>query len=204
MDQPASQKFSRLFCAIELPRDVRARAATHAAYLRASLDAPLKVSWEREEKMHVTLKFFGDAAPERVLQLSDSLARTTPRFEPLTVQLAGCGVFTSTSRPNILWIGIMDGSGRLATLQRDLEDECARAGFATDARRFHPHVTLARIRFVNGGARRLARLHFETEFEPISFRVSEIALMRSELGAGGSRYTVLSRHELSVADEGVS
>jgi 2'-5' RNA ligase len=204
MDQPASQKFLRLFCAVEFPRDVRARAATHAAYLRASLDGPLKVSWEREEKMHVTLKFFGDAEAERVSQLTDAFARTASRFEPFTVQLAGCGVFASLSRPNVLWIGITDDSGRLATLQSDLEDECARAGFARDARRFHPHVTISRVRFVNGEARRLARLHLETEFEPISFRVSDLVLVRSELGAGGSRYTVLSRHELSVADEGVS
>jgi 2'-5' RNA ligase len=204
MDQPASQKLFRLFCAVELPRDVRARVATHVAHLRASIDGTLKVSWEREEKMHVTLKFFGDVAPEGVTPLSDALARTASRFEPFTLRLAGCGVFASLSRPNILWLGIADDSGRIATLQSDLEDECARAGFARDARRFHPHVTIARLRFVNGEARRLARLHLETEFEPISFRASELVLMRSELGAGGSRYTVLSRHELSVADEGVS
>lgn len=154
--------------------------------------------------MHVTLKFFGDVLAERATQLSGSLARTAPRFEPFTLQLAGCGVFASMSRPNILWLGIADDSGRLATLQRDLEDECARAGFARDARRFHPHVTLARIRVVNGEARRLARLHLDTGFAPDSFRVSELVLMRSELGAGGSRYTALSRHQLGATTEGVS
>jgi 2'-5' RNA ligase len=204
MDQPASQNFLRLFCAVELPPDVRARAAAHLAHLRASIDGPLKVSWEREEKMHVTLKFFGDVLAERMTQLSDSLARTASHFEPFTLRLAGCGVFASLSRPNVLWIGIADNSGRLATLQRDLEDECARVGFARDARRFHPHVTLARIRIVNGEARRLARLHTETEFEPISFRVSDLVLMRSELDVGGSRYTVLTRHELGATNEGVS
>jgi 2'-5' RNA ligase len=198
MDHPATQNLLRLFCAVELPPEVHARAAAHAARLRASLDAPLKVSWEREEKMHVTLKFFGDVAPEGVTPLVDALTRSVSSSKPFALRLAGCGVFTSVSRPNILWLGIADDSAALASLQRTLEDECARANFPRDARRFHPHVTIARIRIVNGASRRLAHLHTEIAFEPISFRVNELTLMRSELGAGGSRYTVLSRHELKL------
>lgn len=199
MDHPTRKNFSRLFCAVALPTEVRARAAAHAVHLRTRLDEDLKVSWEREEKMHVTVKFFGDVLTDRVASLADALSRTARRLAPFELRLARCGVFASLSRPRVLWLGIEDERGRLATLQRDIEDECAREGFPRDARPFHPHVTLARLRFVNEQARRLARLHIESEFAPVGFRVGEIVLVCSELGARGSRYTIHSRHELSEA-----
>jgi RNA 2',3'-cyclic 3'-phosphodiesterase len=200
MDHPAPEKFSqppageklpRLFCAVELPADVRARAAAHAARLRSSMGDKVRASWEREEKMHVTLKFFGDVDPRRVAQLSDALSRSAARSAPFTPRLAGRGVFPSASRPGVLWLGVEDDSSQLSSLQQDIEDECERAGFPRDARRFHPHVTLARLRVANADTRRLARLHVDSEFEPVAFKVNELVLIRSELGARGSAYTAI-------------
>ena len=80
-------------------------------------------------------------------------------------------------------------------MQRALETECAAAGFPHEQRAFRPHLTLARLRSAHG-ARELAAAHREAPFEPQSFKVSELVVMRSELGPGGSRYTPLSRHRL--------
>ena len=80
-------------------------------------------------------------------------------------------------------------------MQRALETECAADGFPREPRPFKPHLTLARIRSPQG-AHELAATHRETPFEPQRFKVSELVVMRSELGPGGSRYTPLSRHTL--------
>jgi 2'-5' RNA ligase len=192
-DLPGGEKPLRLFCAVELPAEVRARAAAHAAQLRSSIDSQVRASWEREEKMHVTLKFFGDVDPRRAPRLADALSRPAARSEPFSLRLAGRGVFPSASRPGVLWLGIEDDSGKLSSLQRDVEDECERAGFARNARRFHPHVTLARLRAADADARRLARLHVDSEFEPVAFQVSELVLLRSELGPRGSTYTAIMK-----------
>ncbi|MDT7605394.1 MAG: 2,3-cyclic 3-phosphodiesterase [Acidobacteriota bacterium] len=196
MTQTDEQKSLRLFCAVELPTDVRARAAAHAARLRAGVATPLKVSWEREEKLHLTLKFLGDLAPERSEQLARAVARAATRIPLFEGRLEGTGVFPAPSRPHVLWLGVHDATGKLAALQAAVEEECARADFPRDPRPFHAHVTLARLRDTRGDARRLARQYLKLGFEPVSFPIGEIVLMRSELGAGGSTYTALSRETL--------
>ncbi|MFL6229599.1 MAG: RNA 2',3'-cyclic phosphodiesterase [Pyrinomonadaceae bacterium] len=186
----------RLFCAVELPADVRARAAAHAARLRESLTTARQVSWEREEKLHLTIKFFGDVAPARCDQLVGAVGRAAARVAPFEARLAGAGVFPSHSRPSVLWLGVVGADDSLAALHAAVEEECARESFPHDTRRFHPHVTLARVRAASAGTRDLARLHEELGFEPVSFNVGELVLLRSELGARGSTYTAVSRHAL--------
>jgi 2'-5' RNA ligase len=196
MSRPAGQKTLRLFFAVAPSPEARARAAARAASLREEFAPRLKVSWERAGKLHVTMKFLGDVTGDRVERLARAAGRAAARHAPLALSLGGCGVFPSTNRPHALWLGLTGGADRLAALQRDLEAECAREGFAREARPFHPHITLARLRSTNADARELARLHLAMGFEPVRFTVGEFVLMRSELGAGGSVYTPLTRHEL--------
>lgn len=187
----------RVFCAIELPEEVRARAADRIRRLREAVPEA-RASWERMEKLHITLKFVGEIAPERVEVLSGAATRAVQTIQPFMLTLSGAGAFPPRGIPRILWLGIEDHSGALSQLHSQLEDECAAAGFAREKRSFHPHLTLARIRAPQG-ARELARLHQEIVFEPIKFDVTNLVVMRSELGPGGSRYTLISRHELGVA-----
>ena len=188
----------RLFCAVELPTEVRALAAAHAARLRERFTTPLKVGWEREEKLHLTLKFFGDLAPARIESLTRALTRAAASVPVFEARIQDSGVFPNDQRPRSLWLGFADATGNLASLKMTLEDECARENFPHDARAFQPHVTLARIRLVNGETRRLAKLHEEITFETERFKVGEFVLMRSQLGAGGSTYTVHSRYKLGA------
>ena len=83
----------------------------------------------------------------------------------------------------------------LTVLHNALEDECFRAGFPREARPFHPHLTIARLRSAKG-SRRLAQLHKDLSFEPERFNVSEVVVFRSELLSEGSKHTAISRHNL--------
>jgi 2'-5' RNA ligase len=111
------------------------------------------------------------------------------------LKVEGAGAFPPRGLPRVLWLGIADSQGALARLQKCLEDECAAEGFAREERPFSPHLTLARIRAPQG-ARELAQLHQETNFEPVEFPVSDLTVLRSDLEPGGSRYTEISRHAL--------
>ena len=187
----------RVFCAVELPQEVRAHVAAHIEQLRDA--APdVRASWEREEKLHITLKFLGEIAPERVEALSEAAARAVEESEPFILAIEGAGAFPPRGNPRTLWLGIRDSANALAHLHQRLEEECARAGFRREERPFHPHLTLARIRAPQG-ARELARLHQETDFETAEFAVANLVVLRSELGPRGSRYTEVSRHEFGGA-----
>ena len=187
----------RVFCAVELPPQVRARAADHAAQIRG-LSTQVRASWPRADNLHLTLKFLGEIAKERVEALSNAAESAAQSVQPFNLTIEGAGAFPPRGFPRVLWLGINDNSGGLVRLQSNLEEECAAAGFAREERPFHPHLTLARIRAPQG-ARELASSHQEKGFAAIEFPVTELVVMRSELGAGGSRYTEISRHELGFA-----
>ncbi len=189
------QPLVRVFCAIELPAHVRAGAADHIAHLRHAMPE-VRASWDRAEKLHITLKFLGEIEQSRVEALSRAAARATASVEAFDLALEGTGAFPPRGLARVLWLGIGDPTGRLARLQSRLEEECASEGFAREERRFHPHITIARLR-APAGARKLAALHQETGFKTIGFGASDLVVMRSELGPGGSRYSEISRHRMS-------
>ncbi|MFN2452870.1 MAG: RNA 2',3'-cyclic phosphodiesterase [Pyrinomonadaceae bacterium] len=186
----------RVFYALELPAEVREKVAAHIARLRGAIPA-VRASWERAEKLHLTVKFFGDVERARVEeQLAPAAARAAQNFLPFNLVVEGAGAFPPHGLPKVLWLGIADASGALSHLQSALESECAKASFPRERRVFHPHITIARLR-TPAGAKELAAIHAQMGFEAIALTVSEIVLMRSELTPNGSRYTIISRHELS-------
>jgi 2'-5' RNA ligase len=185
----------RLFFAVELPRVLKARVGEHIKRLRESFPH-VRASWEKPEKIHVTLKFIGEVEASRVEELARAAKRAASTVKQFELTLSTPGAFPPHGPPHVLWLGVEDPSGQLSKLQRALEDEAARAGFPREQRPFKPHITLARIRAPQG-ARELAAAHHESSFDPQCFKVSEFVLMRSELGPGGSRYTTLTRYALN-------
>ena len=74
-----AQQEWRVFCAVELPDEVRARLQEHIARLRKVVpDAA--ASWSRVENIHLTLKFFGNVALDRIPKISAAATRTTEHF----------------------------------------------------------------------------------------------------------------------------
>ena len=189
--KPAQEERWRVFCAVELPTEVRARVAEHIAHLRGALPN-VRASWERAEKLHITLKFLGEIEQRRVEALSRAAARAAESAQGFELGIEGAGAFPPRGLPRVLWLGVSDPSDGLARLQSHLEDECATASFAREKRPFHPHLTIARLRQPEG-ARQLAALHEQIGFEAQRFDVLGLVVMRSEMGPGGSRYTELAR-----------
>ena len=184
----------RVFCAIEVPHHVRDLLLEHIQRLRACVPTA-KASWSREPNIHLTLKFLGEIPTSSVANFSDAAALATTGVASFAIQCEHAGVFPNLRQPRVLWVGINDSSGTLQQLHAQLENEAARAGFAREGRPFHPHLTVARLRQPQD-ARALATAHQELGFEPVEFPVSELLVIRSELSGAGSKYSVISKHEL--------
>ena len=185
----------RVFCAIELPDAVRARLEDHVRRLRKEVpDAA--ASWSRVENIHLTLKFFGNVEVKRIEKISAAAEHVAREFSTFQIGVGETGVFPRPSRPQVLWIGVSDPSGQLNALQEKFEDECAAAGFLKENRAYRPHLTIARLRKPEG-SRQLADAHLKMKFESIEIDFKELVVFRSELSPKGSRYTALSRHQVS-------
>ncbi|MGQ0762210.1 MAG: RNA 2',3'-cyclic phosphodiesterase [Acidobacteriota bacterium] len=182
----------RTFIAIELISEVRARVAEHIAGLRHELP-DVRASWSREDNLHLTLKFLGNVPVADIPKVSDAVASATKSAPSFELTFSGCGSFPPHGRPSVLWIGTQ-ASG-LQALHAAIDQELDAAGFPREARPFHPHLTIARLRH-SLGTRPLAELHASLGFAPITFAVSEVVVFRSELLKEGSKHTAISRHAL--------
>jgi 2'-5' RNA ligase len=185
----------RVFCAVEVPERVRQLVLDHVAQLKEAVpDA--QASWCRDTNLHLTLKFLGEIPLASISDISNAASRAVFGLEPFSIRVEETGAFPKQGPPRVLWIGVGDFSGKLAELHSRLEDEAAEAGFAREARAFHPHLTVARLRHARH-ARTLAAAHRELGFKPVDIAVAELLVIRSELGGEGSKYTVISRYALS-------
>lgn len=184
----------RIFCAVELPQEVRAQLQDHIANLRKEIP-DVAASWSRVENIHLTLKFFGNVAVDQVASISGAITRAVNEFSAFEINVGDVGVFPKASRAQVLWIGVNDPSGMMNALHKRLEDECAAEGFEKENRAFRPHLTIARIRRPDG-ARRLADAHLQMKIESVAVDVTELILFRSELSPKGSKYTAISSHGL--------
>jgi RNA 2',3'-cyclic 3'-phosphodiesterase len=102
------------------------------------------VRWVREDNAHLTPRFLGEAPASAVPGLQASLRSV--RCRKLDYSLVGLGCFPSPSRPQVLWAGVRDDSGGLATLAEAVEEATLGNGVAAEKRSFRPHLTLARAR----------------------------------------------------------
>lgn len=190
----SAAEFWRMFCAVEITTDLRSSLQDHIDGLRKKLPNA-SASWPRSEKLHLTLKFFGDVNKEAVPKISLAATRAVAHLEPFDISIGRSGVFPSPGKARVLWIGVGDPSESLIRLHGRLDQECEKEGFGKEERVFRPHLTIARLR-PSADARKLAETHLQTNFDPRTLTVNELLVIRSKLGGGGSSYVVVSRHAL--------
>lgn len=180
----------RLFVALTLPADVRAR-------LCGLMGGVPGARWVSNQNLHLTLRFIGEVDEGAAADLDAELARAP--FTPFALTLEGVGVFGASRRPRALWAGVAS-SAELDILQGRVEAAAQRAGQPAETRKFMPHVTLARL---NGGGDRLGRfLESNGLFRARPFEVGGFSLMRSRLGGGDPVYDEVSRYGDDAADGG--
>ena len=187
----------RVFCAIQIPDEVGGSISQYIHELQNKFPN-LEASWNRQEKFHLTLKFFAGIAPDRVSDLSHAASAASKSVSPFPLFVGGSGTFPKNGPPRVLWIGVNDPTNKLHQLHERLEEECSQLGLAREERSLHPHVTIARFR-KSRGVRGLAREHLELGFPPIEISVKELTVYRSQLGRNGSTYSVLSTHPIGAA-----
>ena len=183
----------RLFLAIELPTPLLDALDSAIAPLRA--EAP-DVAWVPLAKRHLTLKFLGDVADERlpsVVDMADAVAR---QHRPFAMRVARFGAFPNFRRARVVWIGV-EHEARLELLHHDLEIAGEAEGFEIEGRAFRPHVTLARVLtpLELDRVKRLARVARSIDFTATA-DVSELTLFESTLASAGASYRRLHAAQL--------
>ncbi len=183
----------RLFIAIDLPDE-------HKARLAALRDETLPGRWTPTTQYHLTLRFIGEVDEERAATIEQALAAV--RADAFSLQGRGLGVFPSMRKPRVLFAAI-DPDPALMDLQTGIEDALRTLGLDADAKSFHPHVTLARLR---RAAPRTVRafIHTHASSTLAPFAVTHFYLYESLLRPDGALHQRRATFPLSENLTGVS
>ena len=186
-------KTLRLFVAISIPEEIKARIEETQAELRRALPGEC-VRWAKRGQFHLTLKFLGDVEAPRLEALTDALRLACGTFPELPLRAQGIDFFPDSRIPRVIWAGVRDSDGRLPTVQSAVE--LAVGGFTRERReeKFAAHVTLGRVQGIRRAqAERMAELAAATADRFFgAWTAGAIEVIRSELLPGGARYTALS------------
>jgi 2'-5' RNA ligase len=186
----------RLFVAIEMNRSVEEVAREVIADLcgRVARLAPrARVTWSNPERIHVTVRFIGEADEARVQNIRAALGPTidAPAFD---VTVEGVGAFPLRGAPRVFWAGLTDGRDNLLEVERAVSQRLESLVPAED-RPYSPHLTLARVKepgnlsraalFEGLATRQFGRVH-----------VDAITLFESRLSPKGATHVPLQRSAL--------
>jgi 2'-5' RNA ligase len=200
-DPYAGMAGRRLFVAAALPGDAAEIVRSIVDEVRAEPlpDGARDVRWVRLDGLHLTLRFLGPTAEDRVEPTAAAVrAVAAATAGPIDLELGGAGTFPPHGRPRALWIGIVAGAEALTQLTVDLNTALADGGWARDDRPFRAHLTLARSDGVPAGtlvADRLAKVMADRR---IAARVDSIGLFESVTGGGPARYVPVTSAPLGA------
>lgn len=154
------------------------------------------VRWAEPRQVHLTLHFFGSIAAQEIDLIDASSKKVASLFSPLTFTLGPVGGFPSLEKPDIIWLGAGEPTGRLLSLQKAIHGEARTLGFRTEARPFLPHATIGRVKRKSVDLRPLfvTRLH---EFRSPEKIADHFVLYRSHCLPEGARYEILKTYPLS-------
>ena len=168
----------RLFIAIEFDNEILGKLIKVQEDLKA---LGLEGRYVPEENLHLTLAFIGEYDdPDKVLEVM----RQVP-MSPIRIRMSRIGCFG-----DLWWIGI-DDNPALYSYVRRLRNSLSGNGIPFDAKKFKPHITLVRKGFSDIEKNKI--LSFMSKSFIIGTTVRQAALVKSEFGENGMKYTVLGQ-----------
>jgi 2'-5' RNA ligase len=158
-------------------------------------DIKSDVKWEPREKFHITLKFLGDVEEKTLKNIIEELKQALNKFGSFSIEYNSLGTFPNFNLPRVLWIGASDKGKKVFGLNKIIEAELKNYNFDDESRRFHPHITLGRVKGICG-VREVIEIMQQHRYESITDSASEVRIMKSTLTKNGSFYGVVDKIKL--------
>ena len=156
-----------------------------------------KVKWVHSDKAHMTLHFFGNLTLDEIETVKNCIRNVGAIHEsPLHLGLDKIGAFPNLNKPRIVWIGLKGDTENLCKIQSEIEIVLKKNKFPVEDRKFKPHLTIGRVKFLNNDTKFINQLvSFQFNFDKI-VNIDEIILYKSTLTPNGAEYSVLESFPL--------
>jgi 2'-5' RNA ligase len=183
------ERTMRLFIAIELPDEIKREITEVQQQFRAS---GANAAWTRPEGVHLTLKFLGEVPEQKVPEIRTALTEAVAGTGSFRLEIKGAGAFPNAKAPRVVWIGVAGEREKLATLQTAVEQALQGLGFEPEDRKFSPHLTVARVRFLRKKDDWQTWIGAMADRNLGGFEAGRVSLMKSELHPAGAVYTEIA------------
>lgn len=151
-----------------------------------------KLKKVEKENLHITLRFLGNIEEKLVNVLYDKCNTYKQKYTSFTIQIKGIGVFPSTQRARVIWIGLVNNIDKIMAIYNDINNMVKELKIEyEDEKDFNPHITIGRFRESPGYEKinSIINAYKEKEFGIIS--VNSITLYKSTLTQTNPIYTPL-------------
>lgn len=176
----------RLFIAIEVPEEVKGDIIR----IQEKVDLNIaKIKLVGKDQIHLTLKFLGEVADDKLGVIKGKLRQI--KFSPFKAKLTALGVFPNENYIKVIWVGFKDHE-HINNLQKQIDSALSDL-FSID-KRFHPHLTLGRVRFVKEKEKLVENIK-GINVEEKEFEIKSFKLIKSTLTKQGPVYETLESFE---------
>jgi len=155
-----------------------------------------RINWVKSANMHLTLKFLGPTAKERIPEISDVINKCVHDVEPFNLRFDKTGIFGSRYQPRVLWLGLTKEPEQLNPLANSIIDGMDKTGFKRDRQNFVPHLTLGRIKSLTDKPRFQKVIGNIPQKTYISTSVDKLLLYESILHKDGPEYIVINSFKI--------
>jgi len=180
----------RAFIAVDLPHDIQECLEYVSNQLREQVGS-VPVRWVSPQNIHLTLKFLGDVSFNNIDVLKELLEAEATQIKPMVISVGGGGAYPKMRSPRVIWVGV-ETPPEMESLQRGIDSQTARIGYAPDRRPFSPHLTLGRVSR-NATPQEVRKIGDVLASQKIGFlgvaRIRAVHLYRSDLKPNGAVYT---------------
>ena len=136
---------------------------------------------------HLTLKFLGEIDIEKEKRIKEELNKI--KFKPFKLKLTKkLGFFPDRNYIKVIWIGL-ENNKELIKLQKQVERLISKYHMRIDFK-FTPHLTLARIKFINDREEFFYKIN-KIKRKEKTLNITSFKFIKSELTEKGSIYTDL-------------
>jgi 2'-5' RNA ligase len=137
------------------------------------------------------LKFLGDVSLNNIEVLTELIKAETISVKPMVFSVGGLGAYPRLRSPRVIWVGV-EAAPEMISLQKGIDTQTARIGYARDRRPFSPHLTLGRVSR-NANPKEVREIGEILASLNIGYlgtaRINSIHLYRSDLKPSGAVYS---------------
>ena len=181
----------RLFLAIDVP-------SSPIIELQSRLEKlGLPISWEKPEKLHLTLNFIGRVSSDQLGGVSRVIKSAIYQFNKLTVSLPFLETLYQRHDQTLLYLAA--SSPDLVPLQKAVCAGLDSIKFP-QPRRFLPHVTIGKLKRTDPTTtKHVIDIISDFDYQPMpSFDVDHLTLYESHLSSKGSSYQKIATFRLAT------